>query len=169
VSRPLLAKPVRIGGAVALAAVVNCTEHTPSPPDIASPSPDAPRLPAATLACDTGNGGITLPSDFCGIIVTDGMGLIRHAAVRPNGDVYVAIRRAQDGSDNGGVLALRDTGALRARQFRAITAQPRWWLWRTSIVAPQPADSPDVSAPMSVLGSSIERRSNVRPEPASAS
>jgi glucose/arabinose dehydrogenase len=66
-------------------------------------------LPAATLACDAGDGGITRPSGVCAIIVADGMGLIRHAAVRPDGDVYVAIRRAQDGSDNGGVLALRDT------------------------------------------------------------
>jgi glucose/arabinose dehydrogenase len=89
--------------------VLNCTEHTPSPPDIASPTPYAPQLPAASLTCDVGNGGITLPPGFCAIIVADQVGLARHVTVRPNGDVYVALRRAPNGSDNGGILALRDT------------------------------------------------------------
>ena len=104
-----LPRHLRISSAVALVFVLNCTEHTPSPPDIASPTPYAPQLPAASLACDVGNGGITLPPGFCAIIVADRVGLARHVTVRPNGDVYVALRRAPNGSDNGGILALRDT------------------------------------------------------------
>ena len=108
-SRLFLPRHVRIGSAVAFVFVLNCTEHTPVPPDIASPSSYAPRLPAASLACDVANGGITLPPGFCAIIVADQVGLARHVTVRPNGDVYVALRRAPNGSDNGGILALRDT------------------------------------------------------------
>jgi glucose/arabinose dehydrogenase len=88
-----------------------CTE----PPPIAdsangdSSQPDAVTSPAATLACDAGNGGITLPAGFCAIVVADRVGHARHVTVRPNGDVYVALKRAPNGSDNGGILALRDT------------------------------------------------------------
>jgi glucose/arabinose dehydrogenase len=108
VSRSLV-KQLRTGSVVALLLVVNCTEHPPGPPDIASPSHDAPQLAAASLVCDAGNGGITLPSGFCAITVADQVGLARHVTVRPNGDVYVALRRAPNGSDAGGILALRDT------------------------------------------------------------
>jgi glucose/arabinose dehydrogenase len=69
----------------------------------------AATIPAATLVCDPANGGVVLPSGFCAIVVADKVGLARHVAVRPNGDVYVALRRKPDGSDNGGILALRDT------------------------------------------------------------
>ena len=110
-SRLSLPRHLRISSAVALLFVLNCTEHTPAPPDIASPTPTTPQLqlPAASLACDVGNGGITLPPGFCAIIVADQVGLARHVTVRPNGDVFVALRRAPNGSDNGGILALRDT------------------------------------------------------------
>jgi glucose/arabinose dehydrogenase len=39
--------------------------------------------------------------------VADGLGRIRHLAVQPDGDIYVAIRGRRD--ETGGVLALRDT------------------------------------------------------------
>ena len=81
---PRLSLPtyLRISSAVALVFVLNCTEHTPSPPDIASPTPYAPQLPAASLTCDVGNGGITLPPGFCAIIVADQVGLARHVGWR---------------------------------------------------------------------------------------
>jgi glucose/arabinose dehydrogenase len=56
--------------------------------------------------CDPDNGGITLPSGFCALIVADGLGAARHMAVAANGDLYVAIRGDRD---KGGVVALRDT------------------------------------------------------------
>jgi hypothetical protein len=108
VSGPALRKHGRLIGLAALALVVHCTERSPGPPDIASPSADAPRVAAASLVCDAANGGITLPPGFCAI-VADQVGLARHVAVRPSGDVYVALRKAPNGSDNGGILALRDT------------------------------------------------------------
>lgn len=41
--------------------------------------------------------------------MADQVGLARHVTVRPNGAVYVALRKAPNGSDPGGILALRDT------------------------------------------------------------
>jgi glucose/arabinose dehydrogenase len=58
-------------------------------------------------SCDPGNGGLTLPSGFCAVVVTDGVGAARHLAVGPTGDIYVAIRNQADAP--GGVVALRDT------------------------------------------------------------
>jgi glucose/arabinose dehydrogenase len=60
----------------------------------------------AAPACDSANGGITLPSGFCAFVAADGLGTARHIAVAPNGDVYVALQG--DGA-KGGVVALRDT------------------------------------------------------------
>jgi hypothetical protein len=55
--------------------------------------------------CDPDNGGLTLPSGFCALVVADGVGTARHMAVAENGDVYVAIR----GNNPGGIVALHDT------------------------------------------------------------
>jgi len=57
---------------------------------------------AATIACDPDNGGITLPSGFCALVVANNLGEARHATVAPNGDLYVALM-------NGGVAALHDS------------------------------------------------------------
>ncbi len=58
------------------------------------------------LACDPDNGGITLPEGFCALVVADNIGRARHLVVRNNGDIYVALRRLQNGH---GIAALRDT------------------------------------------------------------
>lgn len=71
------------------------------------PSP----LSAAQSVCDPDNGGITLPSGFCAIVVADSLGRARHIDVAPNGDVLVALydQRGSDGSvAPGGVAVLRD-------------------------------------------------------------
>ena len=63
--------------------------------------------PSAVLpACDSDNGGITLPAGFCAVVVADQVGAPRHLAVAPNGDVFVALEGRRGG---GGILALRDT------------------------------------------------------------
>jgi glucose/arabinose dehydrogenase len=79
--------------------------------DATSPTPS--REPVAggahttsAIQCDPDNAGLTLPSGFCALVVARDVGRARHMAVRPNGDLYVAI-------DNGpgvvgGILALRD-------------------------------------------------------------
>ncbi|MGD1091307.1 MAG: sorbosone dehydrogenase [Bryobacteraceae bacterium] len=59
---------------------------------------------AAPPACDPDNGGLKLPEGFCAFVAADGIGSARHAAVAPNGDLYVAIM----GRNKGGVVALRD-------------------------------------------------------------
>lgn len=59
----------------------------------------------AAPACDSDNGGITLPAGFCAEVVADGLGAARHLVVAPNGDVYVAL---QGEGEMGGVKALRD-------------------------------------------------------------
>ena len=58
-------------------------------------------------ACDPDDGGLTLPQGFCALVVADDLGRIRHLAVRPDGDIYVAVRGRRD--EPGGVIALRDT------------------------------------------------------------
>jgi len=65
--------------------------------------------PSAAEACDPDNGGLTLAQGFCAVVVARDVGLVRHMAVRPNGDLYAVLDNASDGSVVGGVLALRDT------------------------------------------------------------
>jgi glucose/arabinose dehydrogenase len=61
------------------------------------------------VACDPDNGGLTLPPGFCALVVAEDVGRARHIAVRRNGDIYVAVNPARDGSDPGALVALRDT------------------------------------------------------------
>jgi glucose/arabinose dehydrogenase len=58
------------------------------------------------VACDPGNGGITLPPGFCASVVADNLGAARHLAVSPHGDLYVMLRR--EGTPGGAVIALHD-------------------------------------------------------------
>jgi len=62
---------------------------------------------AAAIQCDPDNAGLTLAADFCALAVVKGVGRARHMAVRPNGDLYVAIDNVPGGAV-GGILALRD-------------------------------------------------------------
>ena len=59
------------------------------------------------IACDPDNAGLVLPAGFCALAVAKNVGRARHMAVRPNGDVYVAIDNSR-GATDGGILALRD-------------------------------------------------------------
>ena len=53
--------------------------------------------------CDTDNGGLTLPSGFCAVVVYDAKtatgapARLRHIAVAPNGDVFVANQSSPGG------------------------------------------------------------------------
>lgn len=75
-----------------------CTDDPAGPDD--PNDPDGP-------PCAADDGGLTLPSGFCAAVVARDLGTARHIAVRPNGDVYVAIDNG--GPTTGGILALRDT------------------------------------------------------------
>ena len=61
------------------------------------------------FTCDTNNGGLSLPSGFCAVVVTTNAGRARQMAVRDNGDLYVAIDPDPMTKIGGGILALRDT------------------------------------------------------------
>jgi glucose/arabinose dehydrogenase len=74
-------------------------------------------------ACDPDNAGLTLPAGFCALVVADSLGAIRHLAVAPNGDLFVALRRVRDVA--GGLIALRDTsGDGRADVRRRFGPEP---------------------------------------------
>jgi glucose/arabinose dehydrogenase len=68
---------------------------------------------AASAACPSDNGGITLPSGFCATVFADSIGHARHIVVNSNGDVYVNTwsgRYYNTPAPAGGfIVALRDT------------------------------------------------------------
>jgi glucose/arabinose dehydrogenase len=61
------------------------------------------------VQCAPDNGGITLPPDFCAVVVADHLGAARHLVVTPHGDVYVAINQTRSSIPAFGIVALRDT------------------------------------------------------------
>ena len=65
-------------------------------------SPHSTTHAAGNIACDADNGGLTLPSGFCALVVANDLGQARHATVAPNGDLYVALL-------DGGVVGLHDS------------------------------------------------------------
>ncbi len=88
----------------------NLESHEPTGPFPASDRIAARHSPARPI-CDADNGGLTLPRGFCALVVYDAKtatgapARLRHIAVAPNGDLFVA----NQSSPGGGVLALRDT------------------------------------------------------------
>ena len=72
---------------------------------------------AAVTACDIGHSvapaagacddRLKLPAGFCAQVFADDLGALRHIAVAPSGDVYVA--RWATANEPGGLVALRDT------------------------------------------------------------
>lgn len=74
---------------------------------------DDPVAPGANVQCSANNGGITLPPDFCAIVVADLVmdgepARARHIAVTPNGDVFVAINSPGNNNPSFGIIGLRD-------------------------------------------------------------
>jgi glucose/arabinose dehydrogenase len=59
-------------------------------------------------ACAPDNGGLTLPKGFCAVVVAESLGVVRHLAVAPNGDIFAAKRTARGGTTGGGIVVLRD-------------------------------------------------------------
>ena len=90
-----------------LLVVPGCTEKLTAPED------DLPGGGAANVECDADNGGITLPSDFCAVVVADLVldgepARARHMAVTPAGDVFVAINSPRNEQPSFGIIGLRD-------------------------------------------------------------
>ena len=69
--------------------------------------------PSGNVQCSAGNGGITLPAGFCAVVVSDVVSAgaaarLRHIAVTPNGDVFVAINSPGNNNPPFGIVGLRD-------------------------------------------------------------
>src|SRR5262249_509245 len=100
----------RLVTAVAFAGCLTtaCTDPTGISPKAAPVDASADRKGrGSTLTCDPDNAGLPLPSGFCAFAVVKNVGKPRHMAVRPNGDLYVALDNGT--GVTGGILALRDT------------------------------------------------------------
>ena len=84
--------PATVTMAILLAAVTVATQDSRQP----------------QFACAPNDDGLTLPAGFCAVIAADTGGVGRHMTVAPNGDLFLALRAAEDG---GGIVALRDTNS----------------------------------------------------------
>jgi acetyl esterase/lipase/glucose/arabinose dehydrogenase len=89
-----------LAGAVALTAPLTGS---------AAAQPERARTAAPPAACDPSNGGITLPDGFCATVFADGLTNARQVTVGDDGEVFVAISDARDGSTKGGIVKLTDS------------------------------------------------------------
>jgi glucose/arabinose dehydrogenase len=98
---------VLIAAALASSLTIACSDPTAVPSTRIPDTAGADRRSSGQgIQCDADNGGLTLASGFCALVVVKDVGRARHMAVRPNGDLYVAIDNAP--GVTGGILALRD-------------------------------------------------------------
>ncbi len=80
------------------------------------------------VQCSADNGGITLPAGFCAVVVSDVVSSgvaarLRHIAVTPSGDVFVAINSPGNNNPPFGIIGLRDVnGDGRADQESRFSA-----------------------------------------------
>lgn len=58
--------------------------------------------------CSPDNAGLDLPDGFCAGVFADNLGIARHMAVSPTGDLYVALRPGRSAGQASGIVALRD-------------------------------------------------------------
>ena len=103
-------------GAVAVVAIfAACADSPTTTPDAALDDGLAEqRKQTDRIECTPGNGGITLPPDFCAVVVADLVvdgqpARARHMAVTPLGDLFVAINSPGNRNPSTGIIALRDT------------------------------------------------------------
>jgi len=85
----------------------------PTAPTTSTLTPVADREGGRHIRCDSDNGGITLPSGFCAVVVADlvidgAPARARHMAVTPSGDVFVAINSPGNRNPSFGIVGLRD-------------------------------------------------------------
>jgi glucose/arabinose dehydrogenase len=99
---------LRIAGLTLTLAALGYTSAVPQTPDPSMADDESFAFDNRRITCDPDNGGLTLPPGFCALVVAENIGRARHLVVRRNGDIYVAINPARDGSDPGRLLALRD-------------------------------------------------------------
>src|SRR5215471_14763465 len=61
--------------------------------------------------------GLRLPPGFHATVVSEGLGAIRHLAIRPNGDIYISTLKDQQGN-GGGIIALHLDSSHKADQVQ---------------------------------------------------
>src|SRR5512132_3408408 len=98
--------------ALALAVVLAACADQPTSPTTPSILPVASRV-SPRVRCDVDNGGITLPSGFCAVVVADLVmdgkpALARHMAVTPTGEIFVALNSPRNVNPSFGIIGLRD-------------------------------------------------------------
>jgi glucose/arabinose dehydrogenase len=97
--------PTATVAALALLSIAACDDGDNN--SITAPSP--------SIVCDADNGGITLPTGFCAVVVADltqtggTAAAARHMAITPNGDLFVAINSPGNQNPDFGIVGLRDT------------------------------------------------------------
>ena len=114
--------PARALGALATCiTIVACADRATGPEALDDSTEVSLRRSTTRVECDPNNGGITLPSGFCAVVVADQVGRARHLDVTRQGDAYVAIGDATHG---GGVLALRDHDGDGRAETQAYFGEP---------------------------------------------
>src|SRR5215467_7379001 len=74
--------------------------------------------PPAEAAADEPD-GLRLPPGFHATVVSEGLGAIRHLAIRSNGDIYISTPRDQQGNGKGaGIIALRLDSSHKVTQVQ---------------------------------------------------
>src|SRR5437764_6229794 len=96
---------------LALVVTLSACADAPTAPTKKPLTPLADR--EVRVSCDPDNGGITLPSGFCAVVVADividgAPAHARHMAVTPSGDVFVAINSPSNNNPSFGIVGLRD-------------------------------------------------------------
>src|SRR5690242_20446425 len=79
-------------------------------------------MPVVSAAWADEPDGLILPPGFHATVVADGLGSIRHLAVRGNGDIFVSTRHAANQPSNG-IIALRlgpDHKAVQTTHFSEV-------------------------------------------------
>jgi len=113
----VLSRTTRLPAAATVIATVvalgacDSSSVAPDPAPLAIESQDRATERPKNVKCDADNGGLTLPAGFCAVVVARDVGLARHMAVRPNGDLFVALNNSARLGITGAVLAVRDTNA----------------------------------------------------------
>ena len=85
-------------------------------------------VPAVSAAWGDEPDGLILPASFHATVVAEGLGSIRHLAVRGNGDIFVSTRHGA-GQPSSGIIALRlgpDHKAVQSTHFSEVEAGHRY-------------------------------------------
>ncbi len=101
------------GLALSLLLIAACSDDDPAGIVLVTDTTQAALRTPGRARCAADNGGITLPSGFCAIVVADLVvggqpARARHLVVTPSGDIFVAINSPRNEQPAFGIIGLRD-------------------------------------------------------------